>query len=65
MGGRAAGFRPAVDGGVGLLSPGSDWRTDFPDFGRTALRSPILLLHSARFKTRRIAKAPFLRLLWF
>jgi len=28
-------------GGVGRLSPGSDWLTDFPDFGRTALRSPI------------------------
>ena len=42
MGGRAAGFRPAVDdGGVGRLSPGSDWLTDFPEFGRTALRSPM------------------------
>lgn len=34
-------FRPAVDGGVGRLSPGSDWQTDAPDFGPTALRSPI------------------------
>lgn len=41
MGGRAAGFRPAVGGGVGRLSPGSDWETDCPDFGRTALRSPM------------------------
>ena len=41
-GGRAAGFRPAVAGGVGRLSPGSDWLTDCPDFGRTALRSPML-----------------------
>ncbi len=44
MGGRAAGFRPAVTGGVGLLSPGSDWETDCPDFGRTALRSPMIAL---------------------
>ena len=42
MGGRAAGFRPAVDGGVGRLSPGSDWETDCPDFGPTALRSPMM-----------------------
>jgi hypothetical protein len=55
MGGRAAGFRPAVGGGVGRLSPGSDWLTDFPDFGRTALRSPMLVLHSAHYPTRRIA----------
>lgn len=41
MGGRAAGFRPAVGGGVGRLSPGSDWETDCPDIGRTALRSPM------------------------
>jgi hypothetical protein len=46
MGGRAAGFRPAVAGGVGRLSPGSDWLTDFPDFGRTALRSPMNARHS-------------------
>lgn len=58
MGGRAAGFRPAVDGGVGRLSPGSDWRTDFPDFGRTALRSPILLLHLTHL-ARRIAALLF------
>ena len=43
MGGRAAGFRTAVDGGVARLSPGSDWLTDFPDFGPTALRSPMWL----------------------
>jgi hypothetical protein len=43
MSGRAAGFRPAVTGGVGLLSPGSDWLTDCPDFGWTALRSPMYL----------------------
>jgi hypothetical protein len=48
MGGRAAGFRPAVTGGVGLLSPGSDWLTDCPDFGRTALRSPMNALTSMR-----------------
>jgi hypothetical protein len=48
MGGRAAGFRPAVTGGVGLLSPGSDWLTDCPDFGRTALRSPMDALTSMR-----------------
>ena len=41
MGGRAAGFRPAVGGGVGRLSAGTDWRTVSPDFGPTALRSPI------------------------
>ena len=53
MGGRAAGFRPAVAGGVGRLSPGSDWETDCPDFGRTALRSPmnaLSLLRYSRFK---------------
>lgn len=48
MGGRAAGFRPAVAGGVGLLSPGSDSQTDCPDFGRTALRSPMVVLICAR-----------------
>ena len=56
MGGRAAGFRPAVAGGVGRLSPGSDWETDCPDFGRTALRSPILS-HAAdtRVELRRVS----------
>jgi hypothetical protein len=52
MGGRAAGFRPAVNGGVGRLSPGSDWLTDFPDFGRTALRSPIVALRNQRTRLR-------------
>jgi len=40
-GGQAAGFRPALSGGVGCLSTGTEWATALPEFSPTALRLPV------------------------